>query len=214
MRMRVNGADSPLVARAIARPFTGESGAYRRTANRRDFSVPPPSATLLDELESAAIPRRGVGKVDDLFAGRGITSTHTPSNSAGIREITQWLATEPSGLLLANLVDFDQQFGHRNDVSGYNRALQEFDAALPSFLPHLRETDLLFVTADHGNDPTTASTDHSRECVPLLAVGPQVVPSDIGRRDTFADLGATVAEWFDIAFRGAGASFLPTLLQR
>jgi phosphopentomutase len=214
MRRRVDGADSPLVARAIARPFTGESGVYRRTANRRDFSVPPPSTTLLDELESAGIPRSGVGKVDDLFAGRGISSTHTPSNTEGIHEIAQWLATSASGLLLANLVDFDQQFGHRNDVSGYYRALQEFDAALPSFFPHLRQTDLLFVTADHGNDPTTASTDHSRECVPLLAVGPRVVPRDIGRRDTFADLGATVAEWFGIAFRGAGTSFLPALLQR
>jgi phosphopentomutase len=214
MRVRADGADSPLVARAIARPFTGKSGAYLRTANRRDFSLPPPSTTLLDELESAGVPRSGVGKVDDLFAGRGISSTHTPSNADGIREIAHWLATSVSGLLLANLVDFDQQFGHRNDVPGYYRALQEFDAALPSFFPHLRQTDLLFVTADHGNDPTTVSTDHSRECVPLLAVGPQVVPGDIGRRDTFADLGATVAEWFGIAFRGAGTSFLPALLQR
>lgn len=135
LRVRVNGDDSPLVARVIARPFTGEAGAYLRTANRRDFSLAPPAATLLDELESAGIPRSGVGKVDDLFAGRGISSTHTASNAAGIREIAQWLATSASGLLLANLVDFDQQFGHRNDVSGYYRALREFDAALPSFPP-------------------------------------------------------------------------------
>lgn len=214
LRVRVNGDDSALVARVIARPFTGEPGAYLRTANRRDFSLAPPAATLLDELESAGVPRSGVGKVDDLFAGRGISSTHTASNAAGIREITQWLATSASGLLLANLVDFDQQFGHRNDVSGYYRALREFDAALPSFSPHLRPTDLLFITSDHGNDPTTASTDHSRECVPLLASGPRVVPKDLGRRDTFADLGATVAEWLGIAFRGAGTSFLPALLQR
>lgn len=212
--LRVDGADSPLVARAIARPFTGEAQSYRRTANRRDFSVPPPSRSLLDELMSAGVPRSGVGKVDDLFAGRGISSTHTASNAEGIREIAQWLATPASGLLLANLVDFDQQFGHRNDVSGYYRALREFDAALPSLLSHLRQTDLLFVTADHGNDPTTASTDHSRECVPLLVAGPRVVPKDIGRRETFADLGATVAEWFGIAFRGAGTSFLPALLQQ
>ena len=202
------------VSRVIARPFVGEPGSYTRTKNRRDFSIQPPEETLLDALASAGIARAGVGKVDDLFAGRGIQSTHTANNGEGIAAISKWLSTAPSGLLFANLVDFDQAFGHRNDVPGFYGALREFDAALPSLLSFLREDDLLFITADHGNDPTTASTDHARECVPLLALGPRVRPGDLGRRQTFSDLGATIAEWFGIGFRGRGTSFLQSLVAR
>jgi len=199
------------VSRVIARPFVGEPGSYRRTANRRDFSVEPPEETLLDALAAAGVARSGVGKVDDLFAGRAITSRHTAGNAEGIAAVRQWLSEERSGLLFANLVDFDQLYGHRNDVAGFYGALREFDDALPDLLSALREDDLLFITADHGNDPTTPSSDHARECVPLLALGARARPRSLGRRETFSDLGATVAEWLGVDYRGRGASFLERL---
>ena len=200
------------VSRVIARPFETTPNGYRRTANRRDYSIEPPGETLLDALSTAGIPRGGVGKVDDLFAGRSLASRHTASNAEGIRGIKEWLSTAESGFLFANLVDFDQLYGHRNDVAGFYGALREFDAALPSITSRLKEDDLLFITADHGNDPTTASTDHARELVPLLVGGMRVVPRDLGQRDTFSDLGATVAEWFGLSFRGRGKSFLSELV--
>jgi phosphopentomutase len=200
------------VSRVIARPFEGEPGAYRRTPNRRDFSLEPPAETLLDALASAGIARRGVGKVDDLFAGRGISAEHVAGNAEGIAAVRRALDEMDGGLLFANLVDFDQRWGHRNDVPGFYGGLRELDAALPALLAHLREDDLLFLTADHGNDPTTPSTDHSRERVPLLAIGGAVHPVSLGERPTFADLGATVADWLAVEFRGAGRSFLPDLL--
>jgi phosphopentomutase len=200
------------VSRVIARPYVRDGDAYRRTANRRDYSLAPPAQTLLDALADAGIDRSGVGKIDDLFAGRSITSRHTASNAEGIRAIKQWLSTAQSGFLFVNLVDFDQLFGHRNDVAGFYDALREFDAALPSITSRLKEDDLLFITADHGNDPTTPSTDHARECVPLLAGGMRVVPCDLGERPTFSDLGATVADWFGLSFRGKGTSFLSELI--
>lgn len=200
------------VSRVIARPFEGMPGQYQRTANRRDFSLPPPGETLLDALAAAGIARRGVGKVDDLFAGRGIESLHTDGNEEGTRAIADWLEGAQSGLLFANLVDFDQLFGHRNDTAGFYRALRDFDAALPALRSRLREDDLLFLTADHGNDPTTSSTDHAREIVPVLAFGGRVLPASLGRRSTFADLGATAAEWLGISFRGRGSSFLSSML--
>lgn len=196
------------VSRVIARPFAGPPGHYARTAHRRDFSIQPPQETLLDALADAHVPRAGVGKVDDLFAGRGITAKHGADNAAGLALILGWLRGTDDGFLFANLVDFDQLFGHRNDVSGFHEALRQFDAALPDLLAAMREDDLLFVTADHGNDPTTPSTDHARECVPLLVLGKRVRPASLGRRETFADLGATVAEWLGITFRGRGHSFL------
>jgi phosphopentomutase len=202
------------VSRVIARPFVGGPGAYSRTKSRRDFSIAPPGETLLDALAAARIARSGVGKVDDLFAARSITSKHWPSNADGLRAIAAWLGSPANGLLFANLVDFDQSFGHRNDVPGFYNALREFDQALPGLLSLLREDDLLFITADHGNDPTTISTDHARECVPLLAAGRPVIPSSVGRRSTFADLGATVGQWFDVPFRGRGTSFLAQLVGR
>jgi phosphopentomutase len=200
------------VSRVIARPFAGAAGNYNRTGNRRDYSIEPPGETLLDALAKAGIARAGVGKVDDLFAGRSISSKHTASNAEGIRGIKEWLSSAEGGLLFANLVDFDQLFGHRNDVAGFYGALREFDAALPSITSRLKEDDLLFITADHGNDPTTPSTDHARERVPLLAGGMRVVPRDLGERQTFSDLGATVAEWFGLSFRGRGESFLSELV--
>jgi phosphopentomutase len=201
------------VSRVIARPFEGSAGAWKRTANRRDYSILPPGETLLDALASAGVPRHGVGKVDDLFAGRGIAAEHTAGNREGLAAIDRWLAGGDGGFLFANLVDFDQLYGHRNDVAGFHEALREFDRALPTLESHLREDDLLFITADHGNDPTTPSTDHARERVPLLALGRRVRPGDLGVRRTFSDLGATVADWLGVAFRGRGTSFLPQLLE-
>ena len=200
------------VSRVIARPFLGVEGAWRRTANRRDVSIAPPEETLLDALAAAGIPRSGVGKVDDLFARRGLDGGHTADNSAGIARVLEWLVQGPDGLLFGNLVDFDQLYGHRNDIPGFYQALRDFDASLPALTAALREDDLLFITADHGNDPTTPSTDHARECVPVLAIGARVRPVDIGRRSTFSDLGATVGEWLGIPFRGRGRSFLPQLV--
>ena len=202
------------VSRVIARPFDGSEGSFMRTANRRDFSIDPPSETLLDALAFAGIERAGVGKVDDLFAARSITSHHTASNAEGIALIREWLEGDRSGLLFANLVDFDQLYGHRNDAPGFYQALQEFDRALPSLISPLKEDDLLFITADHGNDPTTPSTDHARERAPLLAIGPAVAPVNLGVRQTFADLGATVGEWLGVSYRGAGQSFLKELTAR
>lgn len=199
------------VSRVIARPFGGADGAWVRTKNRRDFSVESPDQTLLDALAAAGIPRTGVGKVDDLFARRGLEGGHTANNAEGIVRLLQWLAGG-DGFCFGNLVDFDQAFGHRNDAPGFYGALREFDAALPDLTNALREDDLLFVTADHGNDPTTPSTDHARENVPVLVFGPRVRPVALGARPTFSDLGATVAEWMGLSFRGRGTSFLSLIL--
>jgi phosphopentomutase len=199
------------VSRVIARPFVGTAGAYQRTTNRRDYALAPPDETLLDDLAGAGVPRAGVGKVDDLFAGRGLRARHTRNNAEGIEFILEWLRGEQGGLLFANLVDFDTLYGHRNDTAGFERALRQFDDALPAIRSALREDDLLFITADHGNDPTTRSTDHAREYVPLLALGDLVHPVPLGERTTFSDLGATVAEWLNVGFRGRGTSFLPAL---
>ncbi len=196
------------VSRVIARPFTGSAGAYERTANRRDYSLPSPDPTLLDELAAASVPRHGVGKVDDLFAGRNLTSVHTRNNEHGVRELLNWLESAGHGFCFANLVDFDQLYGHRNDGPGFADALIAFDAVLPRLLAALREDDLLIITADHGNDPTTPSTDHSRERVPVLVAGPRVRPAPIGTRDSFADVGASIAQWFGLSWRGRGRSFL------
>ncbi len=201
------------VSRVIARPFVGEAGAYTRTKNRRDYSIAPPGETLLDALSAAGVPRAGVGKVDDLFAGRSLRSRHTADNAEGIRAILEWQAGAQGGLLFANLVDFDTMYGHRSDPVGFERALREFDDALPAIRAALREDDLLFITADHGNDPTTGSSDHARENVPLLVLGDAVRPVALGARATFSDLGATVAEWLNVGFRGKGSSFLPQLVR-
>lgn len=196
------------VSRVIARPFVGEAGAWKRTPHRRDFSLAPPGPTLLDRLAERQIPRVGVGKVDDLFARRGITSIHTDSNAEAYTLIEGALAAMQRGLLLANVIEFDQSWGHRNDIQGFQRGLEQLDHALPRLLQGVRHDDLIIFTADHGNDPTTPSTDHSREIVPLLVFGPRVRPVNLGRRLTFADVGQTVAEFLGVPALAAGTSFL------
>jgi len=198
------------VGRVIARPFTGGPGVYVRTPNRRDFSLPPPAPTLLDRLVEAGHRVVTVGKVDDLFAGRGVSEAlHTKGNAEG-EDVLADLARRPGeGLVFANLVDFDQLYGHRNDAAGFARALEQFDERLGDLLPRLRSDELCLVTADHGNDPTTPSTDHSREYVPLLVAGPGVrAGADLGTRASFADLGATLAALFGVEASPYGRSFL------
>ena len=201
------------VGRVIARPFVGPSGHYTRTANRHDYAMPSPRPTLLDVLANAGVPVFSVGKVADLFAGRGITrSRPTASDAAGVDGVLDVMQAEARGLIFVNLVDFDTQFGHRNDVAGYAANLERFDRRLPEILAALGPDDLLVLTADHGNDPTTPSTDHSREYVPLLAAGPKVGRGrDLGTRKTFADLGQTVASVFDVGPLEHGSSFLEAL---
>jgi phosphopentomutase len=201
------------LGRVIARPFRGTAGDFVRTANRHDYAMPPTGETLLDRLAAASIPVLAIGKISDLFARRGITrSVSTPSDEAGMDAVGSALRDEESGLVFANLVDFDTEYGHRNDVKGYARNLERFDDRLSFILPHLRKTDMLVVTADHGNDPTTPSTDHSREHVPLLIVGPGVTAGvDLGTRATFADLGQTIAANFGVPRLAHGLSFLQAL---
>jgi phosphopentomutase len=199
------------VSRVIARPFRGTAPGFERTANRRDFSIEPPQATLLDRLADRGIPRVGVGKVDDLFAGRGITSQHTPTNPDAYRLVERALETMDSGFLFVNVIEFYQSWGHRNDVAGFHEGLRALDAWIPRLLERLGPGDLVILTADHGNDPTTASTDHSREAVPVLVCGPRVRRVALGERRTFADLGATVAEHLGLGEGGAGTSFHGTI---
>ncbi len=196
------------VSRIIARPFVGHPGAWQRTPNRKDISVPPIAPTLLDHLADAHVPVVGVGKVDDLFARRHLTSIHTPTNADAYSLIEGGLASMRRGLLFANVIEFDQSWGHRNDVPGFVRGLRELDAWLPKMLGRVQDDDLIIFTADHGNDPTTPSTDHARECVPVLVVGPKVKPVSLGERGTFADLGQTIAEFLGVAPLAAGTSFL------
>ena len=203
------------VGRVIARPFIGAPGAFKRTANRRDFSLTPFRPTLLDILKEAGFPVVAIGKIEDLFAGRGLTSAvHTSSDDHGMDEIEAAMGTVDRGLIFANLVDFDTVYGHRNQVEGYAANLERFDSRLETLLPKLRGGDVLIVTADHGNDPTTPSTDHSREHVPVLVCGDAVKPgTDLGVRRSFADLGQTVADLFRVGPLEHGVSFLSEMLQ-
>lgn len=198
------------VGRVIARPFIGQPGHFTRTANRHDYALPPPDETLLDRLTAASIPVIAIGKIADLFAGRGIgRAIHTVSDEDGMDRTEKEMRSVERGFIFTNLVDFDTQYGHRNDTAGYAANLERFDARLGRILPTLRDDDLLMVTADHGNDPTTASTDHAREYVPLLVAGAHVPPGvDLGTRRTFADLGQTLAELFGVGPLRHGTSFL------
>ena len=197
------------VSRVIARPFIGAPGEWRRaSAHRKDLSLPPPGETLLDRCDQACIPRVGVGKVDDLFAGRGISSLHTATNAEAYGLIEEAMASMRRGLLLANVIEFDQTWGHRNDVPGYVRGLSQLDRAIPGLVRNVQPDDLIIFTADHGNDPTTPSTDHSREAVPVLVYGPMVNPVPLGERVTLADIGQTVAEFFGLDPLPSGKSFL------
>jgi phosphopentomutase len=203
------------VGRVIARPFVGQPGAFTRTANRHDYALEPAGITLLDRLTDAGHHVHAIGKIKDLFAGRGVTtSVHTKSDDEGVDAIEAAVASAGPGLVFANLVDFDTQYGHRNDVEGYAANLERFDARLARLLPRLRERDLLVITADHGNDPTTPSTDHAREHVPLFLAGACVRPgTDLGTRATFADLGQTIGEIFDVNPLVHGTSFLRDILR-
>jgi phosphopentomutase len=202
------------VGRVIARPFVGEPGAFERTSNRRDFALTPFEPTLLDALTAGALPVVAIGKIEDLFAGRGITrAVHTTSDDHGMDEVDRALATTSRGLIFVNLVDFDTVYGHRNDPAGYAANLERFDRRLADLLPRVGPRDLLVITADHGNDPTTPSTDHSREHVPLFVYGPSVRPGvNLGVRKTFADLGQTIAELFGVGPLTHGTSFLRDVL--
>ncbi len=204
------------VGRVIARPFVGTEGAFVRTANRRDFALTPFAPTLLDRVKDAGLPVVAIGKIEDLFAGRGITSAvHTASDDQGVDEVVRAMDTVPNGLIVANLVDFDTQYGHRNDPAGYAANLERFDRRLGQLLPRLAPGDLLAITADHGNDPTTASTDHAREYVPVLVTGAGVRRGvDVGTRSSFSDLGQTIADVFKVGPLAHGTSFLQEILRQ
>ena len=202
------------VLRVIARPFVGtHAGNFKRTANRRDFPVPPASETLLDQLAARGWPVFGVGKIEDIFTGRGISAAvHTTSDADGLDQTLDGLRRYDRGLIFTNLVDFDTLYGHRNDVPGFASNLERLDARVPELLSALREGDVFLLTADHGCDPSDVSTDHTREYVPLLVAGAAVRPgTDLGVRATFADLGATLAENFGTGPPAAGTSFLAAL---
>jgi phosphopentomutase len=203
-------ADPYNIGRIIARPFIGVPGSFQRTAHRHDYSVPPPAATLLDRLVAAGHSVYGIGKISDIFAGRGISRSIPAADNAATFAALCDIATEaPEGaLVFANFNDFDTLYGHRRDVAGYAAALAAFDAALPQFRGRLRQGDLAIVTADHGCDPSWRGTDHTREHVPVLAFGPGIAPRPLGRRDGFADIGQTLARHLDIPQLPHGTSFL------
>ena len=202
------------VGRVIARPFVGSDGAFQRTANRHDYALTPPVDTLLDFLTRQGIPVTSIGKVNDLFAGRGITrALKSNSDSQGLDRVLDVVRSDGEGLVFVNLVDFDTLFGHRNDIEGFAGNLERFDERLAEVLTALRDSDLLIVTADHGNDPTTPSTDHSREYVPILLTGSRVARNvDLGTRRTFADLGQTLAANFGVGPLASGTSFLEDIV--
>lgn len=203
------------VGRVIARPFVGEPGSFRRTQNRRDFSLAAPEPTLLERLVGAGHQVIGVGKVDDLFAKRGLTACHhTVDNRVAAEKVIELLREEGQGMILANLIEFDMLFGHRNNPEGYAAALEAFDAQLAHIMQVMKPGDVLFIVADHGNDPTTPSTDHSRENVPLLVCGAPVKAGvNLGTRSSFADLGATIAELLRIDPLPHGTPFVSEIMR-
>lgn len=198
------------VGRVIARPFIGEAPDFTRTSNRHDFSLKPPGATMLSQLKEAGLDSLAVGKIYDIFAGEGITEyVRTKSNLDGMNRTLEYMEKDFHGLCFINLVDYDMLYGHRNDVDGYAKALTEFDAFLPKLLATLRKEDILMITADHGCDPATPSTDHSRECTPLIVYGDGVKRNtNLGTLDSFADIGATILDYLGVTQKIAGQSFL------
>ena len=194
------------VGRVIARPFIGESGNYTRTSNRHDFSLEPPAVTMLDQMEEAGLDVLAVGKINDIFAGKGITEfVRTTGNEDGINKTLEYMERDFEGICFVNLVDYDMLYGHRNDVDGYAKALTYFDERLPEILEKMRDEDILMITADHGCDPSTPSTDHSREYTPLILYGqPVKAGTNYGTRDTFADIAATILDYFSIVPKCAG----------
>ena len=203
------------VGRVIARPFVGQPGSFKRTANRHDFSLEPSRVLLPEAVKNAGLASIGVGKIHDIFAGVGLTEhVYNKSNANGLEHTSSYASKDFTGLCFVNLVDFDSQYGHRRDIDGYARALSEFDAWLPGFLAQLGDGDVLIVTADHGCDPGyEATTDHTREYVPVLVMGKQIKPVDLGTRKTFADLAATVAELLGVPLDTPGESFASLLLE-
>ena len=202
------------VGRVIARPFVGTPGNFKRTANRHDFSLEPPVDTLPDALQKAGLASIGVGKIYDIFAGRGVTEhVYNKSNADGMAHALNYADQDFTGLCFVNLVDFDMNFGHRRDIDGYANALSQFDAWLPSLLKKLGDEDLVMITADHGCDPAyTATTDHTREYVPLLVLGKKVKPVNLGTRASFADIAATAADLLGVPFTTPGNSFAKEIL--
>ena len=202
------------VGRVIARPFVGQPGSFRRTERRKDFSLEPPADTVLDAIKADGLRVAGVGKIEDIYAHRGLTqSNHTGNNMAGLDAVLEFMATDEPGLIFANLVDFDALYGHRNNPQGYAEALEAVDRRLPEVMHALREHDVLMITADHGTDPTMVSTDHSRERVPFLAYGlPVRSGHNLGTRRSFADVAATIAALLEVPWQGAGESFASAIL--
>ena len=202
------------VGRVIARPFVGESGAYKRTSNRHDYSLEPPKTTLLDAIKAAGLDSIAVGKIYDIFAGKGTTEhVYNKSNTDGMNHAMNYAGKDFRGLCFVNLVDFDMLYGHRRDIDGYARALTEFDAWLGQFMEKLGDDDLVMITADHGCDPAyEATTDHTREYVPLVVLGRKVRPVNLGTRTSFADIAATVAELLDVDLDTPGKSFVSEIL--
>jgi phosphopentomutase len=207
--------ESFLVGRVIARPFEGESGAYKRTENRKDYAVEPFTDTVLDALVKRGLDVVGVGKIEDIFCHRGVSIVdHTKNNNAGIDATVRFLEAGTGDFIFTNLVDFDMLYGHRNDVEGYATALEVFDASLPRILAAMKDNDILMITADHGCDPTTESTDHSREYIPLVVAGKHVKPNiDLGTRKTFADIGVTVLDYLTGEAWNVGESFLSEIYE-
>ena len=201
------------VGRVIARPFVGENKNYVRTKNRKDFSLEPIKKTLLDYVKESGLEVAAVGKIEDIFCNRGITlKVHTHENSEGIDETINYLKKDFSGLIFTNLVDYDMLYGHRNDVTGFARALKYFDDRLPEILDCMKDDDLLFITADHGCDPTTKSTDHSREYIPLMVYKKDIKKINLHTRNTYADIAKTIADYLNIRAEIAGISFLNEIL--
>ena len=197
------------VGRVIARPFEGEAP-FKRTSRRHDYSILPPAPTMLDAIKAAGLDSIAVGKITDIFVEQGITETiRTGSNAEGMAATSRVAERDFNGICFTNLVDFDMVYGHRNNVEGYANALAEFDKWLADFIPAMKENDLLIITADHGCDPATPSTDHSREYTPMLMYGKGITPRDLGTRKTFADISATVLDFLGVSAGGlAGESFL------
>jgi len=198
------------VGRVIARPFIGSNGNYTRTAHRHDFSLEPPSVTMLDQLKEAGKDVLAVGKINDIFAGKGITEfVYTSDNADGIEKTLQWMDRDFDGICFTNLVDTDMIYGHRRDIDGYAKAISYFDSKLPEMISKLKDDDVIMITADHGCDPGyTKTTDHTREYIPLLMYGKKVEPKNLGTRSTFADIGATVLKEFGIEPKFKGTSMI------
>lgn len=208
--------DKYAVGRVIARPFVGKSGSFVRTSNRRDFSIKPIEETMLDIIKKAGLEVMAIGKIEDIFSGQGITkSVHTVDNMNGVDNTIKYIKEHNRGLIFTNLVDFDMKYGHRNNVEGYARALEEFDNRLPEIIDCLNEDEILIITADHGCDPTTVSTDHSREYIPVLIYGKKIKRGiNIGIRNTFADIGATILDLLGLERLNNGESFAHLILDK